>query len=124
MEFTGGKITPGRYLDFHLIGNPVREGQALWRVVQRFADGTSTQWTAAPTQGTDEPGPGAAGPAAVVTVTARAVEAAGPSGGDGDGDSSTAGTWLGVIAIAIAALAAIGTGLLWSSRPMRLPEDE
>ena len=37
-----------------------------------------------------------------------------------------ANTWLQmvlVIAIVIAALAALGVGLLWSSRPARLPED-
>ena len=40
-----------------------------------------------------------------------------------DGDSGAA-IWLGVIAIVIAALAALGVGLLWSTRPARLPEDE
>lgn len=35
-----------------------------------------------------------------------------------------AAVWLGVIAIAISALAALGAGLLWSTRPARLPEEE
>jgi hypothetical protein len=41
-----------------------------------------------------------------------------------DDDDSGAAIWLGVIAIGIAALAAIGVGLLWSTRPARLPEDD
>jgi hypothetical protein len=47
--------------------------------------------------------------------------AAAASGGD---DGSGAAIWLGVIAIGISALAALGVGLLWSTRPARLPEEE
>ena len=42
----------------------------------------------------------------------------------GDDDDSGAAIWLGVIAIGISALAAVGVGLLWSTRPARLPEDD
>jgi len=42
----------------------------------------------------------------------------------GDDDDSGAAIWLGVIAIAISALSAFGVGMLWSTRPARLPDDE
>ena len=41
-----------------------------------------------------------------------------------DDGGSDAGVWLGVVAIGIAALAALGVGLLWSSRPATLPPEE
>jgi hypothetical protein len=62
----------------------------------------------------------------VTTVLAAGAAPAAPAGpaAGGDDDSSGAGIWLGVIAIGISGLAAVGVGLLWSSRPARLPPDE
>lgn len=124
--FSGGRIGPGQFMEFDVLGTPFEEGTAVWRSFQRYRDGVVKRWTgppeepgaAAPETGPDEPGPAAA------TEVSAEGEAASPaaSSGDGDGDSSAA-VWLGVIAIAIAGAAALGVGLLWSSRPMRLPED-
>jgi hypothetical protein len=49
-----------------------------------------------------------------VQISAEAVEA---SGGGG------ASAWPGIIGIALGALALVGVGLLWSSRPAQLPPD-
>lgn len=126
--FSGGRISPGQFMEFDVLGTPFEEGTAVWRSFQRYRDGVVKRWTgppeepgaAAPEASPDEPGPAAA---TEVSAEGDAASPAASSGsGDGEGDSSAA-VWLGVIAIAIAAAAALGVGLLWSSRPMTLPED-
>jgi hypothetical protein len=130
--YSGGRIGVGRYQDFDFLGTPTRAGTAIWRARQTYADGKVKPWTGppeAPGAVSKESGPTARGPAASTRILTAAEAAqggsAGTSTGSGSGDSSDAGVWLGVIAIAVAALAAVGTGLLWSTRPARLPgEDE
>jgi uncharacterized protein YcnI len=129
VEYTGGRIGVGRYQDFHFLGTPTRPGTAVWRARQTYADGKVKPWTGPPERPgavSQETGPTQPGPAASTRIltAAEAAQATAPAAqGDSD-DSSDAGIWLGVIAIGVAALAALGTGLLWSTRPARLPEDE
>jgi len=131
--YSGGRIPPQRYADFHLLGTPTATGTSRWAAYQTMANGDVKPWTGPPEKPgatSPETGPTQPGPAAAVqivaegTSTAPATTTTPASGGDSDGGSSDAGIWLGVIAIAIAALAALGTGLLWSSRPARLPEGD
>jgi len=69
-----------------------------------------------------ESGPTAPGPAPAVEISAPGAAPAASNGGSGD--DSGAAVWLGVIAIGVAALALVGVGLLWASRPMTLPGDD
>jgi uncharacterized protein YcnI len=129
VEYTGGRIGVGRYQDFTFLGTPTRPGTAVWRSRQTYADGKVKPWTGrpeAPGAVSPETGPTQAGPAASTRIltAAEAAQAAAPAAGGDSDDSSDAGIWLGVIAIGVAALAALGTGLLWSTRPARLPEDD
>ncbi len=130
--YSGGRIGVSRYADFHLLGTPVEQGTAVWPARQRYADGQVKPWTGPPEEpgqeAAPESGPTDPGPAAAVEITAPGTggEAAAPAGGGGGGDDdgSGAGIWLGVIAIGISALAALGVGMLWSTRPARLPGDD
>ncbi len=122
--WTGGRIEPGRHQSFGVMATPLRTGTTVWPVVQTLADGTGVRWTGAPSApagASAEPSEGESGPAAAVEIV-RADEVA--VGGGGDDGGSGAAIWLGVIAIVIAALAALGTGLLWASRPAALPPDD
>jgi hypothetical protein len=127
--FRGGTIGVGRYADFTMLGTPFETGTVAWKVRQTYADGQVKPWTGPPEdEGASSPetGPSAPGPAAQVEIVAPGTVAEGtaaPVDARDDGDSGAA-IWLGVIAIGIAALAAVGVGLLWSTRPARLPEDD
>ncbi|MGD9570443.1 MAG: DUF1775 domain-containing protein [Thermoleophilia bacterium] len=126
--WAGGAIPPGRYADFTMLGTPFDEGVATWPARQTYADGQVKPWTGPPEDegaARTESGPTDPGPAAQTTIVAvgSAPAAAAAAAGGGDDDSGAA-IWLGVIAIGVAALALIGVGFLWSSRPARLPEDE
>ncbi|MGI9539267.1 MAG: DUF1775 domain-containing protein [Miltoncostaeaceae bacterium] len=124
ITWSGGRIGVGRFQDFSFLGTPFGQGTAVWESEQVYADGITKPWTDPPDpEGTESPetGPDEPGPAAALEVVA-ADELVVAGGSDDDG--SGAAIWLGVIAIAVAALAALGVGLLWSTRPMRLPEDE
>lgn len=127
--YDGGAIAVGRYADFHFLGTPFGSGTAIWSARQRYADGLVKPWTGPPeTPGKAEPesGPTAPGPApavAIVAPGASSAPAAPAASSGGGGDDSSAGVWLGIIAIGISALAALGVGLLWSTRPARLPGD-
>lgn len=123
VTWRGGVIGVDRFQDFSILGTPFGEGTAVWESEQIYADGIVKPWTDPPDpEGTSSPetGPEEPGPAAAVEVVAAGdlVVAGGT-----DDEGSGAAIWLGVIAIGIAALAALGVGLLWSTRPMRLPED-
>lgn len=121
--WSGGSIPPGRYADFTVLGTPFTAGEAVWPARQTYGDGRVKPWTG-PAEGeaAAESGPTDPGPAPRTTISAEGTAPAGAvAAGD---DESGAAVWLGVIAIAIAALAALGTGLLWSTRPARLPGDE
>lgn len=122
-----GRIGVGEYQDFEVLGTPTSPGVAPWPVFQTYADGVIKPWTDEPEEpgatrletGAADPGPAAA----TVVGPPGGVEAS--SSGTGTAEAgSGAGIWLGVIAIGVAALAALGVGLLWSSRPAPLPEDE
>lgn len=115
-RWAGSTIGPDRYTDFTVLGTPREEGVTVWRSEQVTAAGQVKKWTprvesgdtAAPERGPDEPGPAAAVP--VGTDEPAATD----SGGS---------VWPGVIGIALGALALVGVGLLWSSRPATLPPD-
>jgi hypothetical protein len=128
--FRGGTIGVGRYADFTMLATPFETGTVAWKVRQTYQDGQVKPWTGPPEEegavASPETGPSAPGPAAQMEILAPGATAQGrptavESGDDGD---SGAAIWLGVIAIGIAALAAVGVGLLWSTRPARLPEDD
>jgi hypothetical protein len=55
-----------------------------------------------------------------VIVGSAAAGAATAEGGGGGDDASA---WPGVIGVALGALALVGVGLLWASRPATLPAD-
>lgn len=123
--FRGGRIGEGEFQEFEVLGTPQEAGTAVWRARQTYSDGVVKPWTGPPEKpgevsaesGPDEPGPGSA------TTVRVAGEALDTSGGTTDSGSS-AGIWLGVIAIAISSGAALAVGLLWSTRPARLPEGD
>lgn len=128
-DYSGPPVAPSRYIEFRVLGTPSTPGTTVWQAVQRFADGTRKAWTGAPERPGDpspETAPGTPGPAAAVQVVAsgETTTAVAPAAGTTKRTSSTAGIWLGVLAVALSALALLATGLLWSGRPMRLPEDE
>jgi uncharacterized protein YcnI len=56
------QINPGEFAEFAFMARNPKDGKELvWKAVQRFADGTSTQWSGAA---------GAKQPAAITTLTA------------------------------------------------------
>jgi len=128
VTFTGGTIGIGRYADFTMLATPFETGTVLWKVRQTYQDGQVKPWTGTPVdQGgsSQETGPSAPGPAAEMEIVAAGAAVPGaPAAATSGGDDSGAAIWLGVIAIGISALAAVGVGLLWSTRPARLPEDD
>jgi len=131
VSYTGGSIGVNRYQDFNFLGTPTKTGQTVWRAYQTYDDGKVKPWTGkpeAPGAVSVENGPTQPGPAsAVQVVSAGAATTAAdvPASSSGSGsDHSDAAVYLGIIAIGIAALAALGTGLLWSTRPAKLPPDD
>ncbi|MGA0068170.1 MAG: DUF1775 domain-containing protein [Miltoncostaeaceae bacterium] len=120
VEWTGGAIPPDQYADFTVLGTPFEEGTSVWKSEQGLANGTVKAWTAAPEaegQEAPETGPGTPGPAAAVMISAEPAEA----GGGGGGGSGT--LWAAMIGIALGALARVGGGMVWASRPAELPPD-
>jgi uncharacterized protein YcnI len=121
--FRGGRIGEGEFEEFGLLGTPQAAGTAVWRARQTYADGVVKRWTGPPEEpgtGVPESGPDQPGPASATQI---AVGAGSAAPGDGDSDSQAA-IWLGIVAIGVAGGAAVGVGLLWATRPARLPEDE
>ena len=141
VEYTGGEIPAAGYADFTVLGTPFELGTAVFPARQTYGGDRVKPWTGPPEQPgavPEETGPTAPGPAAAVEVVAAGATAD-PSGGGtnpdapvasesasagDDSDGSGAAVWLGVIAIGISALAMLGVGLLWSTRPARLPADD
>jgi Domain of unkown function (DUF1775) len=117
--WSGGRIAPRRYADFQVLGTPFEAGTVSFPTRQTYADGIVKPWTE-PEGTAAETGPGVPGPAPTVQIVPPGAAAAAPAAAD---DDSGAAIWLGVIAIAVAALAAFGVGMLWSTRPARLPQD-
>jgi uncharacterized protein YcnI len=130
VSYTGGRIGVSQYQDFRFLGTPTAQGQTLWRAYQTYADGKVKPWTAKPeARGavSVENGPTQRGPASAVEVVAAGAATGSDTAttsSDSGGDHSEAAVYLGIIAIGIAALAALGTGLLWSTRPAKLPPDD
>lgn len=125
VEWRGGRIGVERYQDFALLATPTAEGRTVWRAEQTYADGLVKPWTAEPAAEGEvsvESGPTDPGPASAVEVVAAGEAAAAAPVAEAD-DDSRAAVWLGIVAIGIAVLAALGVGLLWSSRPASLPEE-
>ena len=136
--YSGGEITPLHYETFRVLGVGTRPGVFAWRVLQGFADGKVKPWTGAPERtGAEEveTGPTQKGPAPATRIGAPAKAAlaqtspqqatpAAPRAAAAAPAKSGAGIWLGVIGIALATLAIVLVGLLWSTRPAQLPEDE
>lgn len=124
--YSGGRIAPGRYAEFRMLGTPFGVGETVWPARQTYGDGQVKPWTGPPEDGSGastENGPTDPGPAARVEIVDGPVAAAGPVVASED-EGSGAAVWLGVIAIAIAALSATAVGFLWSTRPARLPGDD
>lgn len=127
--FRGGRIADGQFEEFDVLGTPQEAGEVVWRSRQTYADGVVKPWTGAPEQPGEtapESGPGDPGPASAMSLRASATEAGtdGPTAAPDGDDGTPAATWLGLIAIAISVGAAVGVGLLWSTRPARLPRDD
>jgi uncharacterized protein YcnI len=130
VEYRGGSIPVGGYQDFTFLGTPFGEGETVWRSYQTYADGKVKPWTGAPEKEgdvTEESGPTAPGPASAVTVVpegalATAAAAAPAAQDDGGGDSGAA-VWVSLVAVVIAVAAFLAAAFLWTTRPMRLPED-
>lgn len=120
--FSGGAIRRGQFQQFSLLAAPLKVGTAIWKADQTYADGKVKSWSGpieVPGQEAPETGIDAPGPASATEVVAESEAGVGPGGSS----SSDAALWLGVIAIGVAGLSALGVGLLWSSRPARLPDD-
>jgi uncharacterized protein YcnI len=127
--FRGGRIADGQFEEFDVLGTPQEAGEVVWRSRQTYADGVVKPWTGPPEQpgeATPESGLGDPGPASAMTLRANAIEAGaeGPTAAPDADEATSAATWLGLIAIVISVGAAVGVGLLWSTRPARLPRDE
>ncbi len=118
-EWTGGTIPPDQYARFTVLGTPFEAGTSVWPAEQGLANGRVKRWTGPPETGdeaTPATGRGTPGPAPAVVISAEPVPAAG--GGDGDG-----ALWAAIIGIALGALALVGVGMVWASRPATLPPD-
>src|SRR5262249_58784933 len=99
-------------------------GRGVGGAGETWAEGRVKPGTGAPEapgQASRESGPTAPGPASAMQIVTASQLSTGQATSSGGDDSSGAGIWLGIIAIAIAATAAVGVGLLWSSRPATLP---
>ena len=120
-EWTGGVIPPDQYADFTVLGTPFEEGTSVWKSEQGLTNGQAKPWTGPPEvegQAAPETGPGTPGPAAAVVISAEPPEAGGGGGGSGSGT-----LWAAIIGIALGALALVGVGMVWASRPAELPPD-
>ncbi|MBM3665432.1 MAG: DUF1775 domain-containing protein, partial [Actinobacteria bacterium] len=119
-EWTGGLIPPDQYASFTVLGTPFEEGTSTWKSEQGLTNGHVKAWTGPPEadgQAAPETGPGKPGPAAAVVISAEPAEVAG-----GGSDSGT--LWAAIIGIALGALALVGVGMVWASRPGELPPDD
>jgi len=129
--YRGGEIPVGGYLDFTFLGTPFEAGPTVWRAYQTYADGKVKPWTADPEPEdaiSPETGPTEPGPAAAVEVVAKGALATAAAGAPAapvatEVTSSDAAIWLALIAIVVAAAAFLAAGFLWTTRPMKLPED-
>jgi uncharacterized protein YcnI len=128
-----GTIPVGDYEDFHFLGTPFSTGQTLWPAYQTYADGLVKPWDGPPEapgavsveNGATQPGPtSAVQVVAAGTATTSGTQSSGLTATTSGGSSSGTSVWLGVIAVVIALGAAAAVGLLWATRPVRLPDDD
>lgn len=119
-----GTIPVGDYQTFQFLGTPFTTGLTRWPAYQTYADGKVKPWTGpVEVAGTVSPetGPTQPGPASSVQIVAAGTVTGTTTT---SGSSSDAAIWLGLIAIVIAGGAAVAAGLLWTTRPARLPDDD
>lgn len=123
-----GTIPVGKYQAFHVLATPFATGQTLWPAYQTYADGLIKPWNGpveTPRSVSAETGPTQPGPTSAVEIVKAGTSTATPApGGGSSGSGSDAGIWLGLVAIVIAIGAAVAAGLLWATRPVRLPDDD
>jgi hypothetical protein len=125
-----GTIPVGQYQAFHFLGTPFASGQTLWPAYQTYADGLIKPWNGPvekPGAVSAETGPTQPGPTSAVVIAPAGTAAASTAtrgGTGGSGSGSDAAIWLGIVAIVVGAGAAAATGLLWATRPVRLPDDD
>jgi uncharacterized protein YcnI len=123
-----GTIPTGNYQTFHFLGTPFSTGRTRWPAYQTYADGLIKPWNGpveAPGSVSAETGATQPGPtAAVEIVKARTSTATPATGGRSSGSGSDGAIWFGLVAIVIAIGAAVAAGLLWATRPVRLPDDD
>ncbi len=48
MQWSGGSVAPGHYVDFTVLGAPHEVGQSVWPARQGTAEGPVTRWTGPP----------------------------------------------------------------------------
>lgn len=123
--FRGGRIGADRFQEFEVLGTPQEAGTAVWEATQTYSDGVVKRWTGPPEAPGDvaqETDPEAPGPASATEI--RVAGSEGPPAAEGDDPGSSADYWLGLVAIAVSIFAVAGVGLLWATRPARLPEDD
>ena len=124
-----GTIPVGEYQAFHFLGTPVLHGpDALARLpdvrrrtrqaVERARRGARSGL------GRDRRRPSPGPPAPSRSSRPGPATATATTGGRSSGSGSDAGVWLGLVAIVIAIGAAVAAGLLWATRPVRLPDDD
>lgn len=124
-----GRLEPERYQDFTFLGNAFSTGTGVWKAFQTYSDGKVKPWTTAPkdTGEDSETGPTDPGPGSPLTVVAKGTattpDAAATPAAQGDGGGG-APTWLAAAGVGLGTLALLVAGLLWTTRPMNLPEDE
>lgn len=141
VTYSGGRIPPDGYADFTVLATPFETGTAVFPTRQTYGANRVKPWTGPPEKPGEESaetGPTAPGPApAIEVIAAGAATPIAPGRASGDqptitpapaapasDDGSGAAIWIGVIAILIAALALGAVGLVWSTRPARLPSDD
>ncbi|WP_217921980.1 DUF1775 domain-containing protein [Miltoncostaea oceani] len=123
--FRGGRIGEDQFQEFEVLGTPQEAGSAVWKTTQTYSDGVVKPWTGPPEalgDAAQETGPEAPGPASATEI--RVAGSEGPPAAEGDGSGSSDDYWLGLVAIGVSILAVVGVGLLWATRPARLPEDD
>lgn len=135
-----GDLPQERYQDFHFLGNSFTPGTVVWKSYQTYADGKVKPWTTDPAKESDraetgptDPGPGSALKILPTGATPTADTAAAPGAPGAPGPAAVAdpasqsdaraAMWLGIIGILIGAAGLVAAGLLWTTRPMRLPDD-
>lgn len=129
-----GTLSAERYQDFQFMGNAFSTGTGVWKAYQTYSDGKIKPWTEDPSAADDrqETGPTDPGPGSPLTVVAAGDAGAAPDAEGGTTAApaaapaeggSRAGMWLGLAGVGVGALALVVSGLLWTTRPMRLPDD-